>query len=285
MALLAMCVAMAIVLTVWSMSPPHGSQQSPPDHRSLPAKSEQQDRIGTQSPGANGQQHDDKRGNESKWYGTFLNHPTEWLLALFTAILAVYTACLFYATSGLVEAAREQSRDMKASIAVSAEAADAAKKTAQVTAAAERPHILLTELKIVGLRQPPDAEGNVEVKCTYQFQNFGKSPAFLKDACVRFNWANLPPNPSYPSLNRVPHIIAPVTGIYYTRPVGVVVPHAICEDVAADRLPVHVYGLLTYEDVLGTLHTLRYCYRLAFEGNDASVMFRPGGPSTYWEYT
>jgi hypothetical protein len=68
---------------------------------------------------------------------------TDWLLAAFTLALAIFTWLLYRATSGMWGAtkelrnfAEEQSRDMKASIAVSDVFAKAAQKTADVAESA-----------------------------------------------------------------------------------------------------------------------------------------------------
>ncbi len=50
------------------------------------------------------------RAAEHKWYDTFLNHPTEWLLALFNGLLVLYTYRLWIATRDLVEGAENTAK-------------------------------------------------------------------------------------------------------------------------------------------------------------------------------
>jgi hypothetical protein len=84
----------------------------------------------------------------------------------------------------------------------------------------------------------------------------------------------------------LPFIIAPVTGTYYRPPIGgVFIPKAIADDVAAGRRSLHFFGKLDYEDILDTPHVFRYCYRLVFQGKDATIAFRPAGLPSYWQYT
>ena len=91
-----------------------------------PAQAENQNRGSSNSSVAQRSSHEDKdrRSSEKDWGST------EWLLTLCNVILAVYTARLYYATSGSAEAAKEQSRDTKASIAVAKKSADAAEGAA-----------------------------------------------------------------------------------------------------------------------------------------------------------
>jgi hypothetical protein len=109
------------------------SHQSEPHNYDQPAKTYQQNEQ-TSGPTAklSSTHKEDERSQEANWYNIFLDHPTEWPLTLFTGILALYTARLFIATSGLVEAAREQSSDMKKSIAAAQTAAKAAERSANL---------------------------------------------------------------------------------------------------------------------------------------------------------
>jgi hypothetical protein len=91
----------AFPIAMW-LAVEHSSQQAPPHNREEPAKAK--NRNGSESkaiahPGTNEQ---DKGGpQESEWYDTFFDHPTDWLLVLFNCILAIYTMRLYRATSGL----------------------------------------------------------------------------------------------------------------------------------------------------------------------------------------
>jgi preprotein translocase subunit SecG len=57
-------------------------------------------------------------GNQKhKWYNTFLNHLTDWLLALFSGLLVLFTYRLSKATIKLWETSQQQSNAMERSIA------------------------------------------------------------------------------------------------------------------------------------------------------------------------
>lgn len=118
------------------------------------------------------------------------NYITDWLLVLFNGILAAFTVRLFYA-------AAEQSRDMKASVAAarqSAYAADVAAQAAQTTAktqiGAERAWFLLVideenfEEVLESRLDPQSWPALIKAPdplVRFHFENFGKSPAFVKE--------------------------------------------------------------------------------------------------------
>jgi hypothetical protein len=175
-------------------------------------------------------------------------------------------------------AARQQSAHMRRSLSLS-------EKAVRVQSASERPHLMLTELKASGLQGAPNSEGQVELTLNYQFQNFGKSPAFLKGVANKLGW-DLGEAPTYPEPSKVPHMVAPVTGLYWRPPMGgLFLPKAVADGAVAGEVRLYFYGLLSYEGVLREPHVIRYCYQLVFQGNDATIAFRPGGPASYWEYT
>jgi hypothetical protein len=103
------------------------SQETPPYNNPQPANSEQRDspQSEAKTKAATDQQHDG--GNDKgKWNATFKEHPTEWLLVIFTFLLVVFNFGLWWSTWGLWEAGQEQARDMKSSIAEAKRSADAA---------------------------------------------------------------------------------------------------------------------------------------------------------------
>jgi hypothetical protein len=93
----------------------------------------------------------EKGKQESYWYDTFLNHPTDWLLVLFNCILATFTARLFYATD-------KQSTEMQASIKAAVDSAKAAitsNQIAVVTSEQElRAYVTASSVNFIYHRQP-----------------------------------------------------------------------------------------------------------------------------------
>jgi len=148
--------------------------QEPVVHnQTQPTKAEGQYSHSSTSP--DGSNQTEKRNQESHWYDTFFDHPTDWLLVLFNGILAAFTVRLFYA-------ATEQSRDMKNSLAISDAAAKAAQKSAQTAEDAftklERPYIF-----IFGAGKfEPDPDGfEVKAFVRYRVANHGKTPAIIEN--------------------------------------------------------------------------------------------------------
>jgi hypothetical protein len=125
-------------------------------------------------------EHSKSGSEQANWLEKFLYDVkvTDVLLVLFTGALAIYTGRLWYATAGLWEAAREQSGDMKASIKVAEDAANAAKKSADVAEAAlvklQRAVVYLEKIE-VGLWGSPEQKHGVEFKL--KFKNGGLSVA------------------------------------------------------------------------------------------------------------
>jgi hypothetical protein len=131
---------------------------------------------------------------QKRWYDIFIDRATDWLLVLFNGILAVFTALLYRATSGLWAAAKEQSGDMKKSIAVSDKSAEAALKSAlvaeQTLYGTEAPFLFIIIAStdgndIVTVTSPQGVEYPEHV--SYMFHNYGRSQAIIREiylACI-----------------------------------------------------------------------------------------------------
>ena len=157
------------------------SQQTPPHYGSQPAKSENRNSNRPEASARSaGPKRDEKRNQKSEWYSTFSEHPTEWLLAAFTGILALYTARLFHATAGLVEAAREQSRDLKRSIVAAEKAAEATSLNAKAAVRAEQAHVypIVDREDIVDAVRAGGGD-NREINVSFRLKNLGKTPATI----------------------------------------------------------------------------------------------------------
>lgn len=119
-------------------------------------------------------------------------------IAVYTLVLMIFTGVLAWSTLGLqketrrlAEGAEAQAKDMKSSIAAAQTAADAAKKSAEISENTILPYLLLdvvsqsvsTELReddvngmiikvIVGLSQQPSV--------SFRFTNYGRTPAIIR---------------------------------------------------------------------------------------------------------
>jgi hypothetical protein len=86
------------------------SHQTEPRNHSLAVKTDQQNQqSGDSAVNPSGEHKRDGRSQEH-WYQVFLEHflehPTDWLLVLFSFLLAAFTARLFYATYGIAQETR-----------------------------------------------------------------------------------------------------------------------------------------------------------------------------------
>jgi hypothetical protein len=84
-----------------------------------------------------------------------------WLLAAFTLALSVSTIGLWITT---IQNSAAQSRDTKTALDIAEKNALAAKQSADALAAGSRPHILVTELKIIGI-QPANQDNMCQLVC------------------------------------------------------------------------------------------------------------------------
>lgn len=118
--------------------------------------------------------------SSSEWYLVYLT----FILAAVTLGLAIYTAKLYHATVKLGEDAKDtstrQAIEMERSLAISKEAAEAAKKTAEVAEKAmiltERPYVFVSN---VSRFQRDAIDGRYFV--TYEVSNHGRTPADIDD--------------------------------------------------------------------------------------------------------
>jgi hypothetical protein len=95
-----------------------------------------------------------KRGNESRWYDTFANRPTDWLLVLFNCILAIFTTRLYLETRGLREVTNRALTEL------------------------ERPFLALI-FKEVGFKVDEQAIVSPTGRLLFAFENIGRTPAYL----------------------------------------------------------------------------------------------------------
>jgi len=114
-------------------------------------------------------------------------------LANYTFGLFAATVALVLATLGLGIFGWKQSRDMKGSIAVAKESADAAKRSAEITEKAftllERPYVIPED---VGDLHPVKYFGTDSGFVQFQIGNYGKVPAIVHRVTARFAMIELP---------------------------------------------------------------------------------------------
>lgn len=173
----------------------------------------------------NGESENPKPGGEQKaWYDRFIfDHVTDWLLVIFTAILASKTTGLFRETAGLNESTRklwetgeaqrtlfentaaDQIREMKASNAAAQASADAAMKSAELAEfaieAGESPY-LYPVMQAGGPLDLPGKDG--DTRRPYVLHNYGRSVAIILEIYQDCFYSGRKPEPiPFPPPQRV----------------------------------------------------------------------------------
>lgn len=224
----------------------------------------------------------DKRDQETAWYNTFLNHPTDWLLVLFNGVLAAFTIRLFYATSGLAaetaglrSAADKQAADMQASIKASVELAQSAITANQIsvtnTQQQLRAYVTAFDVSVVQHRLPStyaasgrEIPGRVH---TYEFaailKNGGQTPALNVRTNIslrRFEGA-VPADFDFPSSDLFGHGVIGPQIEWHTR--YQVASAGLIDDVGPMIL---LWGWVEYDDIFvrkgGIKNRTEFCYRV-----------------------
>jgi hypothetical protein len=221
------------------------------------------------------------------------------ITALATVAIGVFTLTLKLSTDKLWKAAKDQiaaaenaakiqSANMNASIAVAKEAADAAKLSAQAAINVELPRLFATkidfELATLNLVDPESSLQKISVTIT----NYGRTPAFLYCESAEILPGPLPAVPIYPNAVDLEPGILIEKGQLRTL-------IARCRDNHAhfDARPfvtgqkmLWVYGIIRFQDFLNERHALRFCADLHVPQGLAAghpPKFIQGGPTTYTE--
>jgi hypothetical protein len=246
------CFLVGFGLVVWD-----ASKQSIPHNERQPTHSENRNNQNSNALANLGNEKSDEgRTQKHYWYDTFSQHPTEWLLVLFTLILAAYTARLYYATAALVRT--------------------------------ERPHLIPTNLVLDHLRHAADTSGNIEVLFTWRFENHGRSPAFVRryffgHATVD-EWNELPPRPPYGATSSTRFIIAPNGWYGSVKPNPISIPQQAIAAVLDGSKHSVIFGFIEYDSILGEHHKIRFAFSFEIGPGEKSERYFPVGPDSYWEY-
>jgi hypothetical protein len=271
-------------------------------HYEQPTKSEQGERAGAPRL-INPEQHDQEGRYESQWYyrvyDKFIEHITDWLLVLFSCILAIATIKLVDSTNGLWEEADKQRHDnrkialiqaiqTRKSLAIAKKSADAADLSARTFSIVETPHIVFwTDVEIAP--KTPDEpiikgiprNAFISVKGA----NIGRNSAILLRQAMGIKLEkHLPEIPEF-----LDEVAFPAhTVLQSERPVthGLNVAFddgAISYIVNRDG-PIYLYGVISYLDVFGGTHFTKYCFRGEASENEPhtiSFSIAEGAPIAY----
>ncbi|HJQ57720.1 MAG TPA: hypothetical protein VJ890_12475 [Vineibacter sp.] len=190
-------------------------------------------------------------------------------------------------------AAEKQLSELTASIArardtaeTARDLANSAKQRADTAITADRPHVFASSLRLHGLKQPPGGNGVVPVFLTYEFVNYGRSPALIKGISLSVTTSQLPEAPAYGPASTIRQVV-PVQGTFRSpRPIEVFkLPPAAVDKLARSEVPIAAFGYVDYGDSQGQDHRTAFMYEFSFRDGDESSAFHPTGPESYWQYT
>jgi hypothetical protein len=205
-----------------------------------------------------------------------VNHPNEFIVAvatvwvaIFTGVLAIATVRLWNSTTDLAKFAEEQSRDMKDSIAVAEKAANAATTAANAAdlqakgmIGAELPIVLVQNFIVKAAEGTPINQTDIPEYPVlhYSIVNYGRTPAELESYCLETRITkNLPETPEYER-------------IYPLSPGAMLLPHQgqlnfqYIFDVKGRKRAalldesehLWIYGYVRFTDFLGNPHETRF---------------------------
>jgi hypothetical protein len=198
---------------------------------------------------------------------------TDKLLVIFTGLLVMVGACQAYYLLKTVEA--------------TGGAAEAAQDAAIGLKSAERPHMVVSELKVSGRNSAPNAEGNVEILLAIQVMNFGRSPAFVRDLSLQIIFGKeLPSVPAYTTAQQLRGATVPTRSWGTEWPEKIGVPAFLVQLSNVQKAEMFVFGYFKYADIFELPHETAFAYQIIFDpGADSSKHFTAADPSAYWRYT
>jgi hypothetical protein len=231
--------------------------------------------------------------------GKTLNDYGVAITALATVFIGIFTLTLKLSTDKLWGAAKDQiaaaenaakiqSADMNASIAVAKEATNAAKLSAQAAINVELPRLFATkidiELAALNLVDPETSLQKISVTIT----NYGRTPAFLYCESAEMLPGPLPPVPIYPNaIDLEPGTIIEKGQLRTLTAYGR--DNRAKFDVrpfVAGNAMLWVYGIIWFRDFLNERHAMRFCADLRVPQGLAAghpPKFIQGGPAGYTE--
>ena len=226
-------------------------------------------------------------GGSEFWPMTFYGlrlKVTDSLLVLFTFTLAIFTGLLWYSTEKVWTATA---------------------LNAQVLVNAERPQLLMDNVKLHGLKREgfreaaatvhPNLPSNqpMVVGVTYGIKNYGKSPAWPTKINANFEMLEaLPPQPKYGKSTT--KIIGPVVagnfieGKQMLKPnPNVTLTNEQRADIYLGKQNLFLWGFVEYTDFSRRPQYMsRFAYKyIVGEGWDMGDRFDPCGPDSYWGHT
>lgn len=191
---------------------------------------------------------------------------SEWWLVYITLTLAIFTAKLYYATVNLGKEARvtsdRQADEMKKSLAVSQESADAAKRTVEtMESTAERQ---LRAYICATFEEPIKPDINNVFSATIAIKNYGQTPAYEVQHFAKIDVKDFPLNkeeldePDYTDASKLP--LAPSSepirkSLKLLKQLSSVENAAI----VAKEKAIFVWGEIVYVDIFKIKRRTKFC--------------------------
>lgn len=228
-------------------------------------------------------------------------------LTFFTAILAIATVGLGFATIGLYFVSQSQLRHaelesrrnrvnrlqdqlrIEEQIKISRQSSDAAKLAAEAAIGVEIARVLIGNMEFQWA-SVANLMGNLQFpKVEISVKNYGRTPAFVSNQASEMLVAPvLPEIPEYPNAHDLIGCVIEGKDTY-ALPVARLrkaIPIETINDITNGKTFIWIYGHLFYRDFLHDPHWLKFCAQLYVyygEGRSGPVRVIEGGPAQYTE--
>jgi hypothetical protein len=213
------------------------------------------------------EQHVRQMGEYLRRFGSFIahaavDHPNEFVIALATAVLAIATISLWNSTAALAKFAKEQAIDMKASIAATQKATEAAELSARMATAANnlmgqtaerqlQAYISLSKARIISVEAGQRPTAKIAIR------NSGQTPAYDLSAELAIGIGPFPiqkgakvnPLPTPHEISRL--TVGPGTRVRQTAMQKLPLTIDEFNAIKAGQAAIYVAGRIRYRDAFG----------------------------------
>jgi hypothetical protein len=227
--------------------------------------------------------HADQDSSTKNWSKIFLDHLPDWFVALFTAVLSIFTGLLWWSTNKLWKAGERQ-------IGAALKAATAADLSARAAIGIELPIIRIVPDELgSGSRRDGD-----EMIVSYSvhgvtFVNLGRTKAFpIEIKSGMTCGSKLPDTPNYTEVDTfLPNIFFEADPEITPRKTffecSVIIHDGDADRVYKGEIGLWFYCCLTYDDFMQTRRTVAFCWQWTRPG--IKQAWRPDGTPAYNQKT
>lgn len=194
-----------------------------------------------------------------------------------TIAIAFFTFTLWRATSKMMKVAQEQSKDMKASIAIAKKSADAAKASADNLPIVERAYVF-ANVKFGGINGL--SNGDVEFLALLYLKNYGRTPAIIKE--IAFMGGNYPNYPVKETFGKGHHPIEPFVASgekFYEDRWIFIITESQWEKIILRNSTIYCFGCIKYITIFGEEHSHGFCWE--YSDPDTKFALSPNDELNY----